>query len=495
MQISKTGFSAAANSRFWAPLPEKQWDLPKAGHLLRRAGFSATPEMVSLAMTNGLGKTVAQLFDGRDEMPLPRAVSQSLAEERRLIRRRRKQKKAQKQKTTDEINRLRRQTVIDYNIFWLQRAADPKFSAHEKYLLFLQNVLVVSSDSVRKPESLIDYQALLRREGLGRYPALVKSVSKSPAMITYLNLRSNEVGRPNENFARELLELFTLGEGNYTEDDVKETARAFTGYKFNRKGFFYAEESFDAGEKKIFGKSGHYNGDQVIDLVFEQPAARSYLPSELIQFYVSAQVAIPPEALQELGEIWQASGFDNLVLLETVFRSRLFYSEQYRGQEIKSPVDYYIGLVQALDLDVAVFPSGSVNLIKRMGQELMKPPNVRGWVGGRSWINATAVRARRAAVAKVLDSAGEESLTAVDLEFVRRLGASKAPAYFVTPDHLKNHLNVNSLHDLGGYLQSQMADPLPAAELNELAKIAGAQDEPLLELMSFMLNHPRFYLC
>jgi uncharacterized protein (DUF1800 family) len=318
--------------------------------------------------------------------------------------------RAQVQRTIRErSNAAFNQLCVD----WLRRAAEPQQSAREKWIEFLSNILVVSRDKVSDPRLIYRHQTLLRTNARESYPALLKAVSRSPAMIRYLDLDQSSAGRPNENFARELMELFSLGEGNYTEDDVKEAARAFTGYRVREGQFVFDRRQWDAGSKRIFGRNGAFNGDDVIDLIFEQPGALTFLPREICKFYLTDD-DVPEAYLRELGANLRATGFSLGRLAERFFMSRMFFHPRFRGAKIKSPVHYYVGLTQDLGIHVPPF-ARPLQSLRLMGQRLFEPPNVRGWVGGRMWINSSTFAARRAIVEQLFTPVDESTLNADDL--------------------------------------------------------------------------------
>jgi uncharacterized protein (DUF1800 family) len=228
-------------------------------------------------------------------------------------------------------------------------------------------------------------------------------------MVLYLDLQPSRQAAPNENFARELFELFTLGEGHYSENDIKQAARAFTGYRQREGRFFYDERQHDAGEKTIFGHRGRFTGDDVIRLVFQQKASGSFLPNEMARFYL-CDAPLPAEYTDELGAWWARENHDLRKLALKFFGSRLFFSPLYRGGYIKSPVQFYLGLLQDLNLSVAPLPRQVIGSLRQMGQLPFDPPNVRGWVGGRAWINSATLAARRQLIHTVLQPLNEEAL-------------------------------------------------------------------------------------
>ncbi len=403
------------SAQAWQPLPRSHWNDATARHLLRRTGWSADPEEVARAVRDGLPATLERLFPA-EPPPFPRP---KLTEEERTRAPefRQRVRAADGPEARQNIQReqrdLSRNANNDLVLRWLQQAATPANSAFEKWLLFLSDIYVVSVEKVRSANLIYEHADILRQGALGPAPDLTKGVSRSGAMLNYLDLQRSGKKAPNENFARELLELFTLGEGHYTENDIKEAARAFTGYRFRGDKFHFDTNKFDQGQKTIFGQTGFFNGDDVIDLVYKQPAAGTFLPREMTRFYLTDQV---PDAdyFEPLAAWWRERGHNLRDLCHRYFSSILFHHPSYRANYIKSPVHYHLGLLQDLRLDVTPLPRTTLNPLRQMGQQVFNPPNVRGWVGGRLWINSSTLAARRQLVQTLFTAINEDKINADD---------------------------------------------------------------------------------
>lgn len=411
----------------WKPLPSSAWNADLARHLLRRAGWAARPDEVARAVSEGLPATLTRLFPATPP-PLDRPVFLVRASERiaEILPLKRAAPTVEDRQGLDREEReLERGAAAELAFKWLQASVDPARSAYEKWVLFLSDVYVVSLEKVRRAENIYRHLDTLRSHGAGPAPDLAKAVSRSPAMIDYLDLNRSSRRAPNENFARELFELFTLGEGNYTENDIKQAARAFTGHRHNAKdGFRFSVRDHDNGEKLIFGRRGSFNGDEVVDLAYEQPAAATFLPREMARFYLSDQ-PLPHEFFAPLGEAWRASGFNLRELCLRFFGSLAFYHPAHRASFIKSPLHYYLGLVQDLGLDVIPLQRTTLQPLRQMGQTMFQPPNVRGWVGGRLWINSSTLAARRQLAQTLCSPLDEERFNAdekFELEAARDSG-------------------------------------------------------------------------
>lgn len=444
---------ALSPTEAWQPLSSQEWSEDHARHLLRRTGWSAVPSEVERAVAEGLTATLARVFPEQPlRLPKPRMVAR-LEEDAPAVAQKLRTLVGEEKRAAERQSRERSQLAIqDLTIKWLESAARPETAALLKWVLFLSDVYVVSLEKVRNASFIHEHFDILTRHSLGPASELTKAVSRSTAMVMYLDLNQSQRNAPNENFARELFELFVLGEGNYTEADIKEAARAFTGYRTRafEPGFRYVPAQHDAGEKTIFGETGKFTGDDVIDVAYRQKAAARFLPQEMVKFYLSDE-AIPQPYLESLGEEWRrADQFNLRSLLHRFFSSRLFFAPEFRGNFIKSPVQFYLGLVQDLNLDIAPLPRFTLNPLRQMGQLLYSPPNVRGWLGGRAWINSSTLSARRQFVETLFNPIDERGLNAdelIELVAARTNGREK--------------LTVGERHPLA---ELAHLDPLAAAE-------------------------------
>jgi len=430
----------------WKPLPESLWKKDTASHFLRRFGFAATPSTVEEALWSTPAKLTRQALSRRNEFAPSNELNKyerTAPERYRTIRREdftEDQRRGLRTELRQENNELFRQFCRQ----WFVWARDPDHSPREKLLLFFQNIFVVQRSKVRETPLLFHFQQTLREGIPGNYPDLCKAVSREPAMIQYLDLHLNQKDNPNENFVREFFELFTLGEGNYTELDVKEATRAFTHYRIrNRYEFRLQNNARDQGQKTVFGQKGNWDGDDIVDLTFQQPAAREFLIKELIRYYLTTS-RIPDEYVQELGRMWAQRNYDLLYLLETFFQGQLFYHPAYRGNLVKSPVQFYLGLCQDMRLDVMPFPSRLMRSMDAMGQSFYNPPNVRGWLYGENWINSTTINARRHLVSYLFGSMNRSRLNANELMELEEAESQGLGHFLVKNDRLEAILDLSS---------------------------------------------------
>jgi uncharacterized protein (DUF1800 family) len=487
----------------WSPLPASQWNEDAARHLLRRAGWAAQPPEVARLVREGLTAGLARLFPAKANLlAKPRLVSnleEALPAYAQKIRS--AETREQKQVLQREQRERQQQSIKDLAIKWLQFASRPENAVTEKWTLFLADMYVVSQEKVENPGRIYQHHDIIRQKCLGSAVALTKAISRSPAMVQFLDLQNSNKKAPNENFARELFELFVLGEGNYSEQDVKESARAFTGYRLRPDGFHFAANQHDDRLKIVFGKTGKYTGDDIIDLAYTQPAAGRFLPRELGRFYLNDE-PLADAYLAPLGDWWRTTDYDLRQLAHRFFGSRLFYHPSFRGNYIKRPTQFYLGLIQDLNINVAPYPRHSLNSLRLMGEEPYRPPNVRGWVGGRNWINSVTLNARRQLVETLFTPINEDNLNAdeqVELVAARAQGIG---TFTVTEERLEAMLKSMTPDQITArfvdyFLPVKVGEPFRDAVLSFLT---GETDEAkrvtrLRNTAVTLLQSPEYQLC
>jgi uncharacterized protein (DUF1800 family) len=489
----------------WLPLAESDWNAEAARHLLRRAGWTATQESVERAQKEGLAATLDRLFpDEPAPFPEPEAIARFAADMPNYAERERAADTPEAKRLVQRERREHAQTAVqEMSLAWLQYAAQPANAAFAKWVLFLSDIYVVGFDKVDQPAFIYRHFDLIGRNALRAAPALSKEISHSPAMMIYLDLNQNQRTAPNENFARELFELFVLGEGNYTEKDIKEAARAFTGYRLRipTGEVFFAPNQHDAGWKTVFGHTGNWNGDDVIDLAYGLPAAGAFVPHELVKFYLS-DTMLPREYLYALGDPWRTEGgYDLRWLARRFFGSRLFFSPEFRGEFIKSPIQFYLGMEQDLQLDVVPLPRFVLNPLRQMGQVLFTPPNVRGWVGGRAWINSASLAARRTLAELLFNPINEEKLNADERAALEPDHADGSDRFTVTDTSLGPLLALPpaaAIRQLETDFLPVPATPAFRASLTQFVAAGGPPAERLRRLRRAtmtLLQSPEYQLC
>ncbi|HBR94353.1 MAG TPA: DUF1800 domain-containing protein [Opitutae bacterium] len=486
----------------WKPLPMSFWRIEEAQHFLRRVGFSATPEAVTTALRDSPKAHLQAAFLPGTPLPKSTALNEyeATANERHVHIYKNVEDEEEKRRLRQELQREESQLFRDFAMDWFAFARQPEHSAQEKFVVFLQDVFVVEQNSIRDTPLLFSLQQTLRGGVHLDYPELCKQVSREPAMMRYLDLVKNTARKPNENFARELFELFTLGEGNYSEDDIKEAARAFTGYRIKKRYEFYFEKKLhDASPKTIFAETGNWDGDDVIDLTFQQPAARTFLIRELIKFYLTEE-AVPEAYIEALGEQWASHNFSLRYLIETFFQSRLFFHPAYRGNMVKSPIHFYIGLCQDLRLDVIPLEARILRSMATMGQSFYNPHNVRGWLYGEHWINSTTISARRQLVDYLFANLNEKKLNANEQLALKNAREAGRGNFLVTQERLKQVLSL-APDDLAKHFTTYfITAPSRATYLDALHSILGdTQGEGAAQRVRHaiiaLLQSPAYNLC
>jgi len=485
--------------RAWLPFDTRRWDEGCAKHLLRRLGYSATPAATALATREGPEMTVRRAFAVARPLPMPRKL-ENLTEESEEIRGKLKSLTPEERKEfLKELRRKNEAAVQDYAVSWLEFARVPENSAQEKFVQYLQDVFVITSEKIKRSDLLFSYQATLRSHIGSDYTTLVRAVMKHPAMFQFLDANQNSKGRPNENFARELFELFCLGEGNYTEQDVKEAARCLTGASINGAGKYSVNpRNHDAGEKTLFGRKGNFGPDELVDLTMAQPAAAAFAPQELIKFYLAAE-GLPREYAVAFGRIWRASGLRLTELPRILFSSEIFYHPRFRGTLIKAPIAYYLGLCQDLGVDVIPYPGPIYNALRAMGQPFFNPPNVRGWIYGRNWISSSSLAARRAVARGLFNITPDEKLNADDLRALKEARAAGHGQPWVTPDRLeflaKNRTDAEIVIHLCNYFLPVAVSPDYRKVLEEHLQPNGKQRiRSIEEAVTAILQSPLYQL-
>jgi len=362
-----------------------------ARHLLARTSFAASPADIErfaaltraeaadrlLAWTDKPRVTLPPAWVREPVVPLSRVRAMS-AEERR------------------DFQRQNVMRGIEMRGWWLQEMVTTPSPLTEKMVLFWHNHFVSSQQKVRQPQYLYRQNVLLREHALGNFAAFLHAIARDPAMVIYLDSASNRKGQPNENFAREVMELFTLGEGQYGERDIKEAARAFTGWSIDpEKGeFLFRPFVHDGGAKTLLGRTGNFDGDAVLDILLAQPQTAEFIVRKLWREFVSPNSEADAAEVRRIASVFRDSRYDIRAVLRALLTSDAFYAPQHRAALIKSPVDLVVGTLRQFQFSTDdVIPFGLA--VAQLGQNLFAPPNVKGWPGGEAWINSSSLLARK----------------------------------------------------------------------------------------------------
>lgn len=391
LNLLETAAKMGALIRF-RPSRRQPWNRLRAAHLLNRAGFGGRPEEIDDAVRQGLEHTVQRLLDfpaAGEPGPRPDLPEPMDRAELRLLR---NLPEAERQQKRQEILRAHREAIENIRGWWIRRMLTTPRPLQEKLTLFWHGHFATSAHEVKNARHMFQQNELFRRLAAGNLRDLVLGISRDPAMLAYLDNNTSRKEHPNENYARELLELFTMGIGQYTEEDVQDAARAFTGWTF-RPGsddFLFLPGQHDDGLKTFLGQTGQFDGTDIVDIVLTQPVTARFISRKLFEFFVYDDPAA--DVVEELATALRKGQYEVKPFLEQLFQSEIFYSARAFRTQIKSPVQLVIGTcrllgVQANERALAVAMRG-------LGQDLLFPPNVKGWEGGEAWINTNTLLLR-----------------------------------------------------------------------------------------------------
>jgi uncharacterized protein (DUF1800 family) len=378
----------------FATLPAAQWNEATAAHLLNRAGFGGSPTDIANLHQMGLDRAVSWLVDYEktpDDTPPP-DWTQNIPED--YYTSRQAVLKAADPDTRRELDRqnraLENKQIADLRYWWMRRMALGPRPFQEKMTLFWHGHFATSFEKVRSPYFLWLQNETMRENATGTFPQLLTAIAEDPAMLDYLDGERSNKNKPNENFAREVLELFTLGEGHYTEQDIQQSAKAYTGWGLapDRLRFQYHPNNHDPGPKTIFGQTGNFTGEEVLQLICSQPQCAAFITAKIWRFFVQDEPPAPLVAA--LAANFTSHGLDLKQLMRTIFRSQEFYAPDVVRSQIKSPVQWLISATHQLEAPLPTEPMTLVMLLQ-LGQELFQPPNVKGWDGGVGWITTNSL--------------------------------------------------------------------------------------------------------
>lgn len=401
-------------------LKPNRFGYEQARHLLWRAGFGGTPEQINTLASWGPERAVDYIVDfDKIDYPPPAAdefdrdiMRPLTAEEQRELRAARQ---AQDEETVaryrlreQEAQRDDRAQMRRIQQWWLTRMIESPRPLEEKLTLFWHGHFATSYRTIENSYHMYLQNQLFRAHAAGNFGELLFQIIRDPAMLAYLDNNDSRKDRPNENLARELMELFSLGVGNYDEQDIKEGARALTGYSFEDDEFVFQENNHDTGMKTILGKHGSLDGDGFVTAILETRACSRFIATKLYRFFVLDVPLdwrqIPPESrdvISDLADTILRARYELRPALKKLFLSEHFYHEQVINQKVKSPVELVVGAVRSLhtpvrDLNILV------EALDLMGQNIFFPPSVKGWDGGRSWVNTSTLFVRQNILAFLL---------------------------------------------------------------------------------------------
>ena len=422
------GADASANED-WAPGPsswtgdltaisDADWNYDRAAHLLERAGFSGTPDEIQRLSNMSPEQAVRSLvyYDDIENEHLPPFEHSGLWDESlshfppsrpaatELAMRRGEgigvQVKPEHvnrhiQPVSDRFFYWLRATVLEtrrVGYWWAERMLDTNRPLEEKMALFWHGHFATAESKVRDYRKMLLQIETFERHATGNFGDLALAVAQDPAMLYYLDAGVNVKGAANENFAREVMELFTMGVGHYSEKDVREAARAFTGWNFDNLDFVVHPTLHDDGPKEFLGQTGNFDGVDVLNIILEQPITAEYIATKIFRFFVRADVS--PQLQSELGALLRDNDYELRPLLATIFLSRDFYSDSTYGSHIKGPVEHVITLLKHLGADDVPGIPDFNRTTAALGQRLLNPPSVAGWAQGNAWITPALIQER-----------------------------------------------------------------------------------------------------
>ena len=352
------------------------WDQRRVAHLFRRAGFGVT----AAELKESLGKSPADLVDALLNATQP---EEFLADMRTL---------ADSAIATGNVQQL--------SAWWVYRMLSTPAQALEKLTLFWHGHFATSAEKVTEPILMLQQNELLRTHAFGDFSQLLLEISRDPAMLVYLDSATNRKAHPNENFAREIMELFCLGEGNYSEADIRELARCFTGWEIRRNEFRFNRFQHDTGTKSILGQTGNFKGEDGVQIVLAQNSAAEFICRKLVKFYVMDDPEPDSLLIAPLAALMRHSGMQIRPVVQRILSSNLFFSAASVGRKIRSPVELAIGFLRSLEGSANSFELAEH--LQLLGQGLLYPPSVKGWDGGRTWINSSTLLGRSNLVRRLI---------------------------------------------------------------------------------------------
>jgi uncharacterized protein (DUF1800 family) len=369
--------------------PDDKLTRDDARHFLNRTGFAASSAEIDaytgLTRAQAAEKVVAGARDVAVTPP-PGWVTQPIIPASKIRDMTQEERQAELRMNNDRAVELRE--------WWFREMLTTPSPLTERMTLFWHNHFATSQQKVRLTKLMYEQNVLLRKNALGNFGYMLRQIARDPAMLIYLDNANSRREQPNENFAREVMELFTMGEGNYTEQDIKEMARAFTGWSVDRETgeFLFRRGIHDPGMKTIFGKKAYFEGDQALDLLLRRPETAQFITRKLWKEFVSPT----PDAAEvnRIADVFRDSGYNISKLMKAMLSSDAFYAPENRATLVKSPVEFVVGTMKQFDIQTPnlrpfVFASAL------LGQNVFTPPNVKGWPGGETWINTATLLGRK----------------------------------------------------------------------------------------------------
>ena len=423
---------------------------------MRRGGFGAKPSEIKELVELGPAKTIDRILSKNNTQAL----------------------EAFEQESSQIVSAVRSGGSIDsLAAWWLHRMIHTPSPLVEKITLFWHGHFATGADKVNDIELMVQQNKLLREHALGDFRKMVHEVSKDPAMLLYLDSASNRKTHPNENYARELMELFCLGEGNYTEQDVQQLARCFTGWEIRRKSFRFNPYQHDSGLKTLLDRQGIESGEEAIDAVLAHRSMPTFIAGKLVRFFVCDEPNPTAEFLEPLAEVFRKSQFTIEPLVRTILSSKLMLSDWSVGKKVRSPIDFMVESIRSLQVTTNL--DRLAKGLDGIGQALFNPPNVKGWDGGRAWINSSTLIGRSNLIVDLLR------------EPATRFGRTDLAAWLKSQQLIDQNQWLKWLED------SLLSVPLNDSDKQRLQSIAEKSDgglDPWKRILVALSQNPKMHL-
>lgn len=431
----------------FVPGVDGPWDTGAASHLLRRGGFQPSAEEIKVALDAGPAATADRLVRGGEE--------------------------TSRAKELDDIgDSVKHAESIDsVRGWWLKRMVRTSRPLYARMSVFWHNHFATSNEKVQSAPLMMRQLDTIQTHALGKFEDLLLAMSRDPAMIIWLDGDSNIKGRPNENYARELFELFSLGVGHYTEKDIKEAARAFTGWHQRQGEFRFFERDHDTSSKSVLGSSGNFGGEDVVKLAVQHPACSRFLATKLLQEFLTPDPA--PPLVEAMAGRLRETQLDVGESLRTLLSSKAMFDVRYRRARIKSPVEFVVGICRSLETRAPV--RALIDSVNQMGQRLLEPPSVKGWNGHRAWINSSTTLLRLSGVQRLTDADGGGILSPAELRSRHGLDTREKVIEFAC------------LVTLDGVVSPEIA--------SEMKGLTGELDQVLRGALRVLMSTPEYQMC
>ncbi|MGF1579964.1 MAG: DUF1800 family protein [Gemmataceae bacterium] len=461
--------------RAYQPTRQNPWDLKKAGHLFRRAGFGASLPELKQAIQDGPERAINKLLRGGEGQTAFERQANSLTA------------------SIKAGNNGRLATA-----WWLYKMAYTPHPLREKLTLFWHDHFATSNLKVNNTTYMLGQYQLMRQHAQGNFGTMLQAITLDPAMLVWLDTTDSRRGQPNENYARELMELFSLGinnpqhpdRANYTEGDIREAARAFTGYRIQNGQGVFRENLHDKTEKRVLGQRGRFRGEDIVRICLAQPACAYFIVGKLFQFLISETIQPTPQIIAPLATAFRRN-YDIGAVVETILRSNLFFSAQTYRTKVKSPVEYVVGIVRGLQARV-----GTTQLeldLEGLGQRLFYPPSVAGWDEGRAWLNGQTLLFRHNLALKMTSTEdGDYGSRCDPARLVRdqnNLNTDTKIVDFFLSVFLQGDVAANARTRLLGYLEQARRQSVPRFWTEQ-----DATDHRIRALCHLVLTQPEFQL-